>query len=400
MIQGPDIWRLPGPAAFVDELVMNAEMGRSVVAVLPRYLASELDVMDDLAVATLMRLGSGRRLQPWPHDGPLTEAIGCQVVSDQNVPVTVSELVGHIALAGKTFVCVASDLGQEHRAELPTFLRRLAIVSQGLPPDERCQFIVVGDSSILPEFAGCERTDVTLANSWYWNRTSRWDAAAYLASQKGNRAQQSVLAEVRTETIIEVARWNFELAGLLAQSWSGDPMELGDLCKGTLCQTRPVTLGCLPKRPPDRLLENWDNGSIEGWHGCLDYLPALDTTDETTIGRHIWAAQSRVLLPWIELHRNRVEYQLRKRLVNQFDEVVAEFSRRTERPDVHKNEVLEIGLLNAIVQARVGRQDPELRVAAKELRRARNNLAHLRPLSSGSLQQLVRACEPLMAEAT
>src|SRR4051812_35597864 len=122
MAPDAEIWRLPGPGSFVDEIARTVLGGRHVAAVLPRYLAGDGGREDALAVAVLDRLHNSDRVQPWPGDGPLAEAFARQVVYGDDVPVTVPDLLSHEDVQGRQFVCVASDLEEEHRAELPEFM--------------------------------------------------------------------------------------------------------------------------------------------------------------------------------------------------------------------------------------------------------------------------------------
>ena len=225
-----DIWRLPGPRGFVEEIARTLMGGQHVAAILPRYLAADADRSDALVVAVLESLEQGRRVQPWDSDGQLVEAFARQMTYDDHPPVTVPDLIRHPEAVGRTFVCLAEDLEIRHRAQLAEFLRRLEAESRSVPITERCSFVVITERELLPTFAGNQRSDVALANCWYWNRVSRWDLAAHLAAHPGADGSNGVLTEVQTETIIELARWDFDLAVRLASSWSGDWEDLIPLC--------------------------------------------------------------------------------------------------------------------------------------------------------------------------
>ena len=110
------------------------------------------------------------------------------------------------------------------------------------------------------------------------------------------------------------------------------------------------------------------------------------------MNRLLWVGQARVLLPWIEVKRDRIESRVRHRLgADRFQQVLKAFAREdfdAGQPDA----VAEIGLLDAIIAARIGASDPKLRDASRSLRDARNKLAHLRPLRPGRLEELVRTC--------
>lgn len=113
------------------------------------------------------------------------------------------------------------------------------------------------------------------------------------------------------------------------------------------------------------------------------------------MARYVWLGQARVLLPWIEMHRHAVEAAVRATLGNAaFEAALAHYTRAPE----HQQEpgfAPEIGVLNVVVQARLGRESRTLKTATRALWRARNELAHLRALGTEQLEELVRACEPL-----
>lgn len=387
-----DIWRLPGPRGFVDEIARTLSGGQHVAAILPRYLAADADRSDALVVAVLERLEQAHRVQPWDSDGPLVEALARQMTYDDHPPVTVPDLISHPEAVGHIYVCLAGDLESRHRAQLPDFLRRLEAESRSVPVNERCSFVVIAERELLPTFAGNQRADVTLANCWFWNRCSRWDLAAHLASHSNADESNGVMREVRTETIIEIARWDFDLAVRLASSWSGDWEDLIPLCGGPVDIDIDVPRGSVVGvRPPESLLEAWEEGLVDGWHQSVMAAPGRRMAEVGALNRHLWVGQARVLLPWIEVKRDRLETRVRQRLgTERFQQAMKDFAR--DDFDAGADAVAEIGLLNAIIAARIGGSDPKLRDASRSLRDARNKLAHLRPLRPGPLQELVRSC--------
>lgn len=338
-------------------------------------------------------LEQGHRVQPWDSDGQLVEALARQITYDDHPPVTVPDLIRHPEAVGRTFVCLAEDLETPHRAQLAEFLRRLEAESRSVPVTERCSFVVITERGLLPTFAGNQRADVTLANCWYWNRVSRWDLAAHLAAHVSAEGSNGVLTEVRTETIIEIARWDFDLAVRLASSWSGDWEDLIPLCGEPvdvdIDLARDHIVGV---KPPESLLEAWEEGAVDGWHQSVLAAPSRRMAEVGVLNRHVWAGQARVLLPWIEVKRDRIESRVRQRLgADRFQQVLKDFA-RDDFDAGHPDAVAEIGLLDAIIAARIGGSDRKLREASRSLRDARNKLAHLRPLRPGRFEELVRTC--------
>jgi hypothetical protein len=376
-----DIWQLPGPSSYVRDIGHAASMGRNVAVVLPRYIAVDDTRTDALAVALAKDLPRGERL--WPgSDGGLVEALGREVNWSPDSPVTVPELLREEAAQGQTYVVASSDLDRRHREELPNFLRRLAIEAHSLPPTERCTFIVIVERSSLPTFAGNDRSDVTLAALWYWHRISRWDVAAHIA---GNRAspQSGVLGEIHTETAVELAKWNLDMAFDLAQSWDGDIVTLPTITPPIDLDVELVGTGAISQQPPDGLLDAWDAAMVDGWHEKICIAPCHRLDDVSDLNRHLWTAQARVLLPWIEIRRQELEQAMTRFL--------GEANMKSSFATYSRGEsVAEIALLNRIAEARIGRTNPSLRDAARVLRNARNQLAHLRPMQQAALAELVR----------
>lgn len=383
------MWALPGPRSFVDDILNSAEQ-QHVAAVLPAYLASDEVVTDELA-AELAVLGHDvRRVLPWPDNGKLAEAIGFELVDGDDPPVTVAELLSHPALVRRVLVLNQADLEPSHAEELPEFLRRLEAESRTTAVADRCSVVVLTDREGLPSFAGGDRAEVVLANVWYWNRIARWDVAAHLALL-GEHNGHGVLAEMRVETIVEIARWDFALAGRLATCWDGDwaalPVLLEDLpdvtSDGPRDRMRSSTV------PPDQLLIDWDHGRVEGWHGATAWAPRLGLRNEESVSRLVWRAQARVLLPWIETHRVLLEATLKERLGAQ--RLLDAADHYTAEPR-QADDIMEIALLRVITKARVGNADVDLTKAAHQLWLARNTLAHLRPIRAGAIDELVRLC--------
>lgn len=386
------IWHLPGPRSFVQEVLRAASM-QHVMAVLPVYLIGNADVADALAEEVIVQGDDARRLRPWSANGNLIESVGFELVDGDDTPVTVPDLLHHPELAGKVFVMSTTDLDEPHTRELPEFVRRLEVDSRTTTAADRCTFVVVTGRVQLPLLTGGERAGVAVANVWYWNRVARWDVAAHLAVAH-YEASASVAAEIRIETILEVARWDFGIAIQLLESWDGDYRALDRVLgeTGTVSEGQRLTRSPSPTRPPEALLDAWDAGSVERWHGSLTWAPRLDLAQAAVANRLAWSAQARVLLPWIEVRRSRLEQALVKRLGEaRLADALQYFAREGHR----SGDVVEIGLLHRMTAARVGKSDPGLTEASRQLWLARNRLAHLEPLAPGAVEALVLSCDIL-----
>jgi len=393
------VWRLPGPRGFVRAVVGEHRRGRHVAVVLPQALASETVFTDSLAVALLGEFASQaaitRRVHQAHGSRSVLETFSQALIFD-NQPATVPDLLNHPEVSDMVAVVVAADLCESDRQELPQFLHRVELESHGAESTRRLCVIAILARGQLPSFGGGASSDMAMTSIWWWARVARWDVAAYVADLPQRRDLAGILEDVRTETVIEIARWDLDLAEHLTALWSGESRDLPALLK----EWRPVAapaisrrLGAYALRPPDLLLELWDQRAVEGWHHSQCAAGSSLATEPDRLSRVVWAAQARVLLPWIEERRSEVhckiiemigEPRLESALRDRFD------------PPIKTDALVEIGALDRVVSMVIGSRDIELRDATRRLRDARNSLAHLQPLSLGEQASLSAACQFLL----
>lgn len=394
------VWRLPGPRGFIREVVTEHRRGRHVVTVLPQTLESDPLFTDSLAVAILDEFTrqsvSAHRVYPTDDGGSLLETFSRALVFD-DPPATIPDLLNHPDTRDMAAVVVASDMGTGARSEFPGFLRRIQVESQAGDMNRRLTIIAIVARAQLPGFAGGASSDAAMASSWWWGRIARYDVAAHVADLAGHADLPSVLADVRTETIVEVARWDLDLAEHLAAAWAGDPADLPALLKAW--RTAPMPLMTWPRsgtdllRPPESLLGSWDERAVESWHHSPSIAGCSLADEPEKLNRVVWAAQARVLLPWIEERRATLHDRVTGMLGAQRLESLL---RDGSQPPARADALVEIGMLDKIVQRAIGSTDIRLRDASRRLRDARNALAHMRPLSLGEQASLVAACQYLL----
>lgn len=371
---------------------------RHVAIVLPRTMVEDTTVTDGLVhelVRELDRIAEAQQLPPDPDAGSLLEALSRALVWEEYPPATLSDLLAHEATFGRVVVLLASDLPECQQDELPELLGRLETGSRSVPTSERLTLIAIGHRGHLAQFAGGESTDVGLAAVWWWNRVARWDVAAHIAHCDDRPSGSAVLAEVRTETIVEVARWDLDLAEKLAASWSGDPSLIADwldVDSPPACDPPEGPRNC-GHRPSTAEADLWDEGHIDGWHESRILNARVLARSPERLERLVWAAQARILLPWIEERRAALYRRTVAALGEQaFGYAVEQFCSK----QYNSSGLIEIGDLKAIVNARIGITDPWLRSNAHRLHAARNSLAHLEPLPYSELVELARTSEGLV----
>ena len=385
------IWALPGPRTLITDALGELKSDRHVFMALPASMVADPAVTDSLcdAVATEAgRFTTVRRIFSDPDADSLLDVVA-RAVDFDDPPATVPELLSHHHGAGATFVVVAVDHHASRQAELPKFLERIEQETHSAPNDIGLSLVVIGGRKHLPSFRGGADSDVSLATLWWWNRIARWDTAAHISSVDGPRSDERILADIRSETIVEVARWNLRLAERLAQDWSGDPSELPDHLIETPRETdQPAeTRERCGTRPADGMLDLWTAGQLDGWHDTYSPAPTRQR-----LRRLVWAAQARIVLPWIEQRREVLQKRTiakmgRKRFIENLQQMFD--------PPLTDAGLVEIGDLYKVIHARLGRTEPALRSTAWRLRDARNKVAHLDPLSLGELGELVDACRDL-----
>lgn len=396
------MWHLPGPQSLLADVARAVDRQQHVSVVLPRYLLDSDEIRAGLTNSILGRVDGARPINIWDVDLPLVEALGRQMTNDDYPPTALPDLLQHADVAGISWVLDVSELGEGQRTELPQFLERVALESRSVPGIRRATFITVMSIGSLPSFAGHEHADITYTSCWYWNRVARWDVAAHIANVKPAGSTDPVVSEVRTEIIVELARWDLSFAAMLAEEWDGALQSFASYAAERHEPIESTVLGGINRfrhKPPDALLAYWDEGSVEVWHDELTSAPGTGGR-EADINRCLWTAQARVLLPWIEVKRNHLQSETERVLGRQvFHDSVRAYSSAKDGP-VEDGGIVEIGLLEKVIRYELKRSHPGLARAAGLLRYARNNLAHLVPMELAVIEDLVENLRPVTANST
>lgn len=407
------VWQLPGPRGFVRDIVAEHRRGRHVATVLPRTLASDTVFTDSLSVALLEEFAgqsvNARRIY---NAGPGISVLEtfCQALIFDDQPATIPDLLIHPEVRDTVAVVVAQDLCAPARDELSPFLRRVELETHAAGPARRLSVVAIVTRSQLPAFPGGASSDIALTSIWWWARMARWDVAAHIAGLAGQPRPSGVLADVRAESIVELARWDLDLAECLAAAWSGELGALSSLLRecgtatangisgnagraGTAARAwKGAVAASAGLRPPDPDLELWDQRTVDGWHDGQSVTARSLTAAPDKLSRVVWAAQARVLLPWIEERRSALLTRVTETLgAGRLTAVL----REGFYPPVKADALVEIGVLDKVVQMAIGSGNPGLRDASRRLREARNSLAHLQPLSLAEQENLVAACAVL-----
>ena len=384
------------------DIVAEYTRGRHVVTVLPEVLASDAAFTDGLGVAVLEDFArqsvSARRVYDAGEDTPILDTVSQALIFD-DPPATVSALLRHPEVKNTVAMVVARELGTHARNGLSAFLTRVELESHAERNyAQRLSFVAIVDRGQLPGFRGGASSDAGMTSIWWWARVARWDVAAHIADLAERVALPGVLADVRTESIVEVARWDLDLTEHLVLTWEGEPTDLPSLLKDWRGESAPVVsasgqVRADGLRPPNAVLPSWDQRVIECWHDQLSVAPCSLAAEPERLGRLVWAAQARVLLPWIEERRSALQTRVTELLgTPRLASMLSEWF----DPPVEAQGLVEIGALDTLIRRALGSKNTELRDASRWLREGRNRLAHMRPLSLGDQQSLLAACQAIL----
>jgi hypothetical protein len=235
-----------------------------------------------------------------------------------------------------------------------------------------------------------------MTSIWWWARIARWDVAAHIADLTEPGFLRGVLADVRAESVVEIARWDLDLAEHLMTTWDGEPSRLPSLLKDWRCGSAPVISGGRSGldglQPPSLALPAWDQGIVEGWHDRVSVATYSLADEPEKLSRLVWAAQARVLLPWIEERRSTLHVRVTEILgAPRLCTILREWF----DPPVDADGLVEIGALDTVIRKALDSRHSDVRDASRRLREARNHLAHMRPLSLGDQESLQAACQIL-----
>lgn len=384
------------------DIVAEHGRGRHVATVLPQMLASDAIFTDGLGVAVLEEFArqsvSARRIFDAGENESVLDTFSQALIFD-DPPATVPALLTHPEVEHIVAVVVAADLGASARNGLSGFLERVELESHAITNrTQRLSIVAILARDQLPSFRGGASSDIAMTSIWWWARIARWDAAAHIADLAERAHLRGVLEDVRAESIVEVARWDIDLAEYLVLTWEGEPGRLPSLLKDWRTVSAPTINGSRyvsaeGLEPPTIVLTSWDQRAVEGWHDHLSVAACSLAAEPEKLSRLVWAAQARVLLPWIEERRSALHIRVTEMLgARRLASILCEWF----DPPLNADGLVEIGALDRVVRRALGSRNAELRDASRRLREARNCLAHMRPLSLGEQESLLAGCQCLL----
>ncbi|MDQ6945759.1 MAG: hypothetical protein M3256_05665 [Actinomycetota bacterium] len=378
------LWDLPGPSKWVQAVAAERGQGLSGIVLWPGGL-HEIDVsrefsarcprgVDHFDVRPCVSLSQSKRIEVAVVRlaSELCEQFGLDSDAD------VGELCRHPDLGRTSFLIDARDVDIHEALAWAHFAAAFAAAGREMPYTTRPTFwaiICPSMDTYLPA------SDVSFAHRWWWGVLGPLDAAL-TASEHGLSGDGAAIAA-------EFGRWDVELVSEMAH-WDGSVAGIIEVCKPVndlenRVLPAPAEAGF---RPPVELMPWWSDGLVQAWDGYVSIHVALEAAIRSdAFIRRIWVAQVGRVLPFIELERAR--------LADWFAAEVATAGGPLGEWRDQDIAALEIGPLWACVAAhrrvRLARSRLEL---IRDLRDARNSLAHRTPLNTATIQALrMRALE-------
>ena len=351
-----NVWELPGPAGFLEAVERSLRDGASVVVRFPLRMTAQFDdvvqACCDFATWTVFR-----------PDGAQPP---CKSLLERFAPRGSS-------LAD---LCAASDfqarliwidgLDQDTWPDCRQFLTDYAQYSRNVAKLGRTQFLVllVGAPPEEPP-----PRDATLRVHDWRDAVSEMDLLFLAYERLGVRGFNETMRVLLATIVARVASWDLGTAERLLEAENEDNLiDPTDLLQaiatneGWTCET----------------LAEWALGTASGTGVVHAALAALEKPPRELCWR-VWSAQASVLLPIIEKQRYEIVQANDRKIVTHL-----------QRDGLSIDPLdLEIGALVGMVRRQGFSRHVFNRV--KRLHKARNDLAHLRPLGLDAVRALVRS---------
>ena len=349
------VWTLPGPARFLERIERALRDGTSVVVRFP------VRAPFDFRERTLSPLyGSWRCtvVRPEPSIAPvesLSKRFAPRLSSAWGA--TLLDLCEHEDFHGRIIWLDGLDsLTRNDWTAWKKFLADYAQASRSVREFERTVFVAVLEG--VPP-ADPPQEDVTLSTYDWSGTVEEMDLLFLSHARLFERDAGPLLRSLLATTVARVAAWDPEIAERLL-----DEKDEVILNPGPMLQSVAREKGWTTETGV-----GWEFGTASG-SGVLHAALASLEEPPRELQRRIWSAQTSVLFPVIDECRRDIVLEHRALLAHHL-------SREGNRADPLD---LDVGDLTGMVQRPGFDQDVRRRV--RELNRWRNDLAHLKPLST------------------
>jgi hypothetical protein len=351
-------WSLPGPARLFDEVCGALRDGIAVVLRAPAIV--DLDTLEPLLSREL--------------DWLRWQVVDLPALAGQHPSVALAE---ELELAPGTLATVLAAAEQESLAlwlsgyealdEEDARRWRAALSELGKGSDARAPVVVpIGGRAAAPP----PKADAALRVLHWWGVVGRLDAAVALS--RASLADGDFAAA----SAVEVAGHDLELVLRLVDPAVADPCDVVAVCRARAEELQLDAVAAdrgqtARAREPGALTTAWACGAVDRFEDVLHWHPGLCGEDE--IGRRLWAAQVRALMPQIDFWRVRLIEQALQR--GALGTVAASFD--LELPDLTRalRDSERRGVRHGLLEA------------SEWLRHRRNDIAHLRTVPRTTWQE-------------
>ncbi|OQX01538.1 MAG: hypothetical protein BWK80_59740 [Desulfobacteraceae bacterium IS3] len=360
-----DWWNLPGPQCFIQNIVQDMRDGRNVIICLPEHSPERLA----LAVRESLdeeggweRIDYQNSLESLPVDFLYQYYVNdCQAEENRTIP----NLFSHDGIRGKIIwldgiSAVSWTLWRE-------FIIRYESVCRGMSILGRTVFCIPLKGISTIQMPGEE---VCLSVRKYTGISDSIDMLIYASHLTRTFGFSGVKAKLVPVIISKISLWDAHLAESLSRQSFETLLSPSEFLKKTA-----IERGWLNEEG-EIIAPLWELGMKDIFEGeeCLHSSILINETETSELQRRLWSAEVSVLYPYIEEQRQIILNHLKRFLsvpyTTRFGEVI------TDIKD------LEIGHIEAVLSNNSSFRDREMRKRISDLRKMRNDLAHLIPIES------------------
>jgi len=349
-------WHLPGPHGYIEDVLRALRDGFNVVCAVPAHGVSGLgEALKSRLLSDGWALGGHFR----PDDSnPMSQLYNWLDIADvgQTRRSITSIIQGMVPAAA----VIVDGIQLQSWKDWKQLITAYEATSRNVPRSDRPLLIAVVEG--VPEI-DLGRNLAALKNLPWQNVVGEFDVMLYALEQIRSAGRRSNKSRLAARIVARLALWDFDLANQLVAMNESQLFEPLD-CLRIATQHLVV---------PDSFSACWESGGMMQFDGVSLVHPYLLLSDAAKAGilrLRLWEALASDLLPVIETKRHdwaqemrtliRVPVQLGDQVFNDVDE-------------------LEIGQLAFLAKQR--NLSSRIRQGTEKLRRYRNKLAHIEPLS-------------------
>ncbi len=360
-----DIWSLPGPSSFVDNIENAVRDGSNVIVRFP------IDIPGGLKRELRERLHS---LFIWNYIDASDSSLNPLAFLHQQISPDVSafkissiaELADNTSFQGR--LIWVENIDNEMWPEWSTFLRAYSDACRNVDLMNRTVFIVLLSKGAI---AGKITKEVALVSYDFRGVVDMLDLFVLALREAPVSNKPREYRALLAHMVAQVAQWDISLAGQLLAL----PLE------EVLSPDNILRQYALDRGWTSETLNCWENGTQDGMpEKPVVHSALLEVCGESrTVRQRIWAAQAAVLLPLIEEQRISLISQ-NSRYLNL--PIKTEDGRQIDDPLD-----LDVGQLAWHLDRR---DKPKvLRKKIRSLRLVRNKLAHMEPLKPNEVLRVM-----------